>query len=581
MIDRDSIKKYFDKEAETAKANWDKLMALPDKDRVRKRRAITSVYLDKVFEKVSENGYALRRVSLSSNLSDFKEGDALLLHKSGASFGIPCTLFDISDDSAIIEVYPPNLPSEISGYYEGPLCLDRNCVDLRDNVYNHFIWEAPDDDTYWREMVVNTRKAPVFEDEDKNRLELEETVESFQLKLLPRQEEAILKSMSARDYYLIQGPPGTGKSFVLSVIILEELAYFNHKVAIIGPNHMAINNAMEQVLRLYPSTWSIMGKIGQSYNSPREKVLYKEEECGITNILYLNVGEANELKPPVLYGLTPHSLYTRRARGLEFDTLIIDEAGQMTVPLALMGMIKCKKVILAGDHKQLAPIVPETIEGDLSRSVFESLLTDDNCTMLDTSFRMCEPICNFVSKLFYDGKVKPIKNGYSERLICDSPLYSFSCPVVFHDVDDDGMQVSDKEAEFIVDTIKGFLDHGLDAKDMAVLSPFRAQAANIRRRIKKIEGYPEEDLALIKSDTVDKMQGQEREVIFYSITAGDPDYVSEMADFIANPNRLNVAFSRAKSKLIIVGNFARLKELDMEAYPHIGRMLEVKEPVFQ
>ena len=58
-----------------------------------------------------------------------------------------------------------------------------------------------------------------------------------------------------------------------------------------------------------------------------------------------------------LIGLTPHSLYTSRARGLECDTLIIDEAGQMTIPLALMGMLKTKKVIFAGDHKQLPPIV--------------------------------------------------------------------------------------------------------------------------------------------------------------------------------------------------------------------------------
>ena len=578
MIDRPLISKYFDLEAEAAKERWEALMALPVKERVRKRRAIDGVYLDKEFEGQSESGYILRKVSFRVNLSDFKEGEPLLLHPADSLYGIEGTLvrFD-GDDAAVLEIYPLNMPGDVASYYDVPLVLDKNRVDLRANVYDHFLYDLPADYDYWRNSLLNKRIAPVYENMSENEAELEDTVKNFALSLLPCQREAIVRSMSTTNYYLVQGPPGTGKSFVLSVIILEELLYFKHKVAVIGPNHMAVNNALEAVLRLMPHEYFRMFKIGQSYYAPLEKVQVGDAMCEINNLPYMPVEKVNSLSEPLLYGLTPHCLYTRRARGLEFDTLIIDEAGQMTVPLALMGMIKARKVILAGDHKQLPPIIPENVDGALTVSAFESLLADDNCTMLDTSFRMCGPICGFVSELFYDGRVRPRNPACGDALVCNSPLYSFDRPVVFHEVDDAGEQTSDKEADFIVDTIVGFVERGVDPADIAVLSPFRAQAANIRRRLRKAEAIPEDKRASIVSDTVDKLQGQEREIIFFSLTAGSPDYVLEMADFFIKPNRLNVAFSRAKSKLIIVGNFPQLKRLDPQLHSLLPRFLACAE----
>ena len=112
-----------------------------------------------------------------------------------------------------------------------------------------------------------------------------------------------------------------------------------------------------------------------------------------------------------------------------------------------------------------------------------------------------------------------------------------------------------------------------DITEIAILSPFRAQAANIRRHIGKNEYITEENRNLLAIDTIDKMQGQEREVIIFSLAAGNIEYMTEMADFLYNPNKLNVAFSRAKSKLIIVGNIDNLKYIDTEKFPHIKKML--------
>lgn len=577
------IEDFFDLEAEAAKSRWEATMKLSIKERIRKRKAIQDVYLDRDFSGVSEEKYRLLKVNMSVNLADFKEGEYLILHKENTISGIKCQLNAFqNDDTIILEVFPPDIPPDLETYYNIPLLLDKDKVDLRRNVYYPFTSSLPDSsDDFWNDLILNSCPKPTFEHKDYCEESLKDTKKLLNLSLLPKQEEAVLNCMQAKDYYLIQGPPGTGKSFVLGIVIVEELFDLKHNVIVIGPNHMAINNAMGQFLKLVPQSSYLATKVGQTYNAPTMKVTYEDEEFSIDNAPYFNINWAktinSKLKYKWLIGLTPHCLYTRRARGLECDTLIIDEAGQMTIPLALMGMIKAKKVIFAGDHKQLPPIVSsDKVKAELKQSAFQALISDENCTMLDTSFRMCEPICNYVSELFYDGHLRAMKHGHSNTLICDDPLYSFDSPVILHEEDDEGEQVSEKEAAFIANVIAEFIAKGINADDIAVLSPFRAQATNIRRAIRKHEGISKENRQKITSDTVDKMQGQERDVILYSLVSGNIDYMLEMAEFLYNPNKMNVAFSRAKSKLIIVGSLSKLSNLELPEYPHINRMLNSK-----
>lgn len=577
MITKSDIINFFDVEAEAAKKSWEATMKLSLNDRIRKRKAIHPLFLDREYKGYNEENYFLLKLKYSVNLSDFKEGECLILHKEDTIYGIECNLNSFEgENSIIIEIFRDKFPSVLEPYYDVPLVLDKSYLDLRDKVYYPFAYSLPiNSDVFWETLLFNCKSAPSFEKRESNIEEIEDTEKNFELELLPCQREAIINSMSAKDYYLIQGPPGTGKSFVLSLIILEELVYFNHKVIIIGPNHMAINNTLEQTLKIGPYYSPIIKKVGQLYNSPKKTILFEGEERGIQNVHHLNpCGPLISSGGPWIIGLTPHSLYSSRASFLKCDTLIIDEAGQMTIPLAMMGMVKAKKVILAGDHKQLPPIITsDEVPDYMKKSAFETLMTEDNYTLLDTSFRMCEPLCEFVSDIFYDGKVKAFKQGCGDLVKSSDPLYDFDKPVVIHQVDDDGMQASDKEAAFIVDTIVEFLKKGVPSKEIAVLSPFRAQAATIRRGIRKREDISDEDKKELVADTVDKMQGQEREVIIYSFTAGDPDYIAEMADFLYNPNKLNVAFSRAKSKLIIVGNIEQIKDIAGEEYPHIISML--------
>ena len=584
MIYRNDISTYFNSEADAERKSWESLMELPIKDRIRKRKTIEDVKLDQSsgFERTEENKIKLN-ISFEKNLSDFKEGDALILHDGSPTIGIKCSLYSIIDDNNIIlEVFPSNMPIDtLNNYKEKTLFLDKDYVDLREHVYYNFLAELPHDSKFWDNLIINNPHSPTFVDIQKCEEELEDTCKNFNLKLLPKQREAILNSMAASDYYLIQGPPGTGKSFVLSIIVIEEVAFFNHKVVVIGPNHMAVNNTLEQVLKLAPIYAPVLLKVGQLYHAPTKYVSYEGKEYKIENLFNIDTSHAKNADFPWAIGMTPHSLYTSRASYLECDTLVIDEAGQMTIPLALMGMIKAKKVIFAGDHKQLPPIISsDEVKEELKVSAFQRIMTDNNCTMLDVSFRMCEPICNFVSDLFYEGKLNPKTSGVGNLISDSDPLYDFHSPIIFHNVEDEGEQVSDKEAEFITETISRFLKKGLPAHELAVLSPFRAQAANIRRHIRNDSDINEEQKQIIVSDTVDKMQGQEREVIIYSFTAGDLDYMNEMADFLYNPNKLNVAFSRAKSKLIIVANINHLNKISPIEYPHIQNMLNSKYVTF-
>ena len=577
MITFSELSNFFNQEAEAAKNSWEALMALPIKDRIRKRRAIDGVYLDQNYREYSPDGETLLKLTISKNLSDFKEGDSLLLHREGTTTGLSCTLFSFEGDSIVyISVY--SMPSNLDNYYNTSLVLDKDLVDLRHHVFYKFLFSDsfPKQEELERSLI-NAKPAPIFANMDKLEEELNETTNAFKLDFLPRQREAILKSLATTNYYLIQGPPGTGKSFVLTWIILEEMYYFKHKVIVIGPNHMAINNVVKGIPKAFPLFINRVFKVGQSYNAPKFKVTIEDKEYELTNFPGLRVHVCNSDEDAWTIGLTPHALYTRRASGLECDTLVIDEAGQMTIPLALMGMIKAKKVILAGDHKQLPPIISsDEIQGEMRQSAFQTLMTEENCTMLDISFRMCEPICNFVSDLFYDSKVKPKEKGCGKLIVCKEPLYSFKKAVIIKHIEDDGEQTSEKEAVFIADTIAEFLKKGLPADEVAVLSPFRAQAANVRRKVRKHSRILEEQSKLIVADTIDKMQGQEREVIFVSLVAGNLEYMTDMADFLYNPNKLNVAFSRAKSKLIIVGNVNQLKKISSTEFPHIKNMLESK-----
>lgn len=561
------IKKFFDSEAEAAYKSHEALMALPIKERVHKRKAIANVTLDKDFRSRNTEGEILLKLYAPTNLADFKEGDPILLHEDGQRFGLNAKIEDINTEGDItISVFSMDMIIDQEEWSKKRLVIDKGSIDLRKNVYYKFLEQLPSEDSqYWEEHIINNAQRPVsIENREACLKEVEETEKEFNLRFTAMQKEAIVNSLAAKDRYHIVGPPGTGKTWALAWLILEMMYYQNKRVVVTGPNHLAINNVLKKVKEIIPN--ALVAKIGQSCHARDLCFEANGEQVNIQNLVYPDVSKLNSIEGPMLIGMTPHAMYTRRGRGIKADVLVIDEAGQVSIPLGLMGMNNFKKWILCGDDKQLPPIVQSQDNvKDFSHSIFAHLLSPNNSTMLDKSFRMNPGICSLVSELFYEGKLRCGQTGVGHDIQDSSdPVFSYNTPVSLINVEDNGEQVSDKEASTIAGIVKGFIERGLPASEIAVISPFRAQATNIHHAVQ--ESIGKELVKEVVSDTVDKLQGQEREVIIFSLTTGNLEYAKEeMAEFLYNPQKLNVAFSRAKFKLIIVGNFSMISKLGEEA----------------
>jgi DNA replication ATP-dependent helicase Dna2 len=297
------------------------------------------------------------------------------------------------------------------------------------------------------------------------------------------------------------------------------------------------------------------------------------------------------------------------AAPLQFDVAIIDEASQLTIPAMLGALRFARRFILVGDEKQLPPLVlsKEAAAQGLSDSLFSSLKRLDEdflklhsegesaCVSLKTQYRMNRWIGNFASKVFYDGSLvaapeianrvlewsadgremalatKPLEHaGIIQAL---QPAY----PLVFVDVPNSTDQVlpktNDAEARAVRDIVKGLLICGIQQRDIGIIAPYRAQVATIRRHL--FSDDPDHGWQALPSDTamsidtVDRFQGGERMVIIMSFaTSQTPRAASPLRDFLTNPNRLNVALTRAQRKLIVVGCAPALREL-----PYFQRLL--------
>lgn len=281
---------------------------------------------------------------------------------------------------------------------------------------------------------------------------------------------------------------------------------------------------------------------------------------------------------------------------LYFDVAIIDEASQLTVP-ALLGALRfVKRFILVGDEKQLPPLVlsEEAEKQGLGRSLFSILKelpqSTNHSVMLKTQYRMHQVISHFPSTVFYNGELvpdarvaskllelnepRPIKNTLNNAtqgkiIIAEqenptirqviNPRY----PLVFLNIRDVANTSQPKrsfaEAKVVQYIIEALLKRDVKAQKIGVIAPYRAQVALIRRQL--AQKFSNELLDTSKLvNTVDRFQGGEREVIIISFATTHVP-TEKRLEFLTDPHRLNVALTRAKTKLILVGNVPTLENL--------------------
>ena len=269
---------------------------------------------------------------------------------------------------------------------------------------------------------------------------------------------------------------------------------------------------------------------------------------------------------------------------IEFDTVILDEAGKANISETLTAVSRAKKIILVGDHKQLPPYLDKErveyfksfskeyeekpkdteIKQALGASFFEYLqqegmLPDENKVLLAVQHRMHPDIGNFVSQSFYDSELKN-RDKTIENVIPLPP--PFDKQIVFIDTSSDkasmesykdGSYFNQVEAEFIVgNIIPELLRNNINPKDFAIVSPYSKQCEKITELLTSTNAPLLDSLEIA---TLDSFQGRELDTIIFTFTRSSID---KTVGFLDDARRLNVAFSRAKKKLILIGNVETL-----------------------
>ena len=432
--------------------------------------------------------------------------------------------------------------------------------------------------------------------------------------LNPTQERAVNEVLWAKDVAIVHGPPGTGKTTTLVEAINETLMR-ESQVLVCAQSNMAVDWISEKlldrginVLRIgnptrvndkmlgftyerrfeshpdYPQLWAIRKAIrelrknrkkgSENYHQKMERLKSRaaEIEIRINSDLF---GEARVI------ACTLVGSAHRLLEGMKFGTLFIDEAAQALEAACWIPMRRASRVILAGDHCQLPPTVKSiaALRAGLGKTLMERIAENkpEVVTLLRIQYRMNEEIMRFSSDWFYGGKVESAPQiKYRSVLDYDHPItwidtsneenqITIEGDVLKKDselnfkeqfVGDSFGRINKAEAELTLLTLAEYytkigkqrvLNESID---VGIISPYRAQVQYLKKLIKKYEFF-KPYRRLISVNTVDGFQGQERDVILISLVRSNDE---GQIGFLKDLRRMNVAMTRARMKLIILGN---------------------------
>jgi DNA replication ATP-dependent helicase Dna2 len=381
------------------------------------------------------------------------------------------------------------------------------------------------------------------------------------------QNSAYLKAINSTNFCIIQGPPGTGKTETIGNIT-KQLVDSGLKVFITAPTHTAINNCLNAISSKIKDPSKVI-KIGEK---PQNKEVQDNSFVSKkTRYSYYT----NKNTQGIAIGATAYSLCypaTKRLDGWDFDVAIIDEASQLSIPLSVAAMCRTGKYIFVGDHKQLDPIIPKNSNNEMfAESIFGRLARfyPNEINLLNTSYRLNESLIKIPNTLFYknllhsDSTTKQDNTQYQSSSHSNI-LNNDSHTLVLHNVFD-AQGRSPYEAKIVAELVADLFKNGVKLNDIGIMSPYRAQVREIKKEVKKI--LPNSISNLFDSlfvDTVDSMQGQERNYIIYSLSNSHPLESMRRLDFFYSPNRLNVAITRAIKKCIVIGNYKVFDIIDEE-----------------
>jgi DNA replication ATP-dependent helicase Dna2 len=391
--------------------------------------------------------------------------------------------------------------------------------------------------------------------------------------LNPAQIEAGAAAIATESLALVQGPPGTGKTRLLAAVV-GALCSKTCRVALCAFTHRAVGNALLAIRREAPQI--PVFKLASGSSDDHDEL----RAAGV------QIVDARRSKLPekgcVVAGTCFQLAKLPEKEGFHYT--VFDEAGQLPIPHALPGMLRATRWLFFGDHQQLPPVVATAAaDRGVAVSIFELLHARYGSHLLDTTYRLNDGVCRVVSDTFYGGRLHAAPSAASRRMPFRAggrldDVLDPERPVVWLRIDhrQPGSR-SQEEANAVADVVEDLVRrHGVPAAEIAVIAPFRAQARLLRSAIdqKQLPG-----IEALVVDTVERIQGQEREVVVVSLTAGDPVESKGRGAFHLSLNRLNVALSRARTKAILVASAHAFRALphDADALRMASRCKELRD----
>ncbi len=430
--------------------------------------------------------------------------------------------------------------------------------------------------------------------------------------LNPSQEQAVNDVLWAKDVAVVHGPPGTGKTTTLVEAIYETLRREN-QVLVCAQSNMAVDWISEKladrgvsVLRIgnptrvtdrmlsntyerrfeahprYTDLWTLRREIRRLYDNRKsggeafhQKISRLRDRCAeLEMTINADLFDDTRVVACTLTGSAHHLLV-----GHHFGTLFIDEAAQALEASCWIAIQKADRVILAGDHRQLPPTVkcPAALQGGLDHTLMQTIVEQKpRCvSLLTVQYRMSDGIMQFPNQEFYEGRLESAPQvKYRGILDWDTAIDWIDTPdepEYREQQAGDGLsRQNPAEAELTLRSLREYFDKiGKDRilyeqVDVGIISPYRGQVSLLRRMVRR-DAYWKPFRHLITINTVDGFQGQERDVIVISMVRSNDE---GQVGFLRDLRRMNVAITRARMKILLVGHRATLAK-----HPFYRRLL--------
>ncbi|TWW67273.1 ATP-dependent helicase/nuclease DNA2 DNA replication, partial [Takifugu flavidus] len=417
----------------------------------------------------------------------------------------------------------------------------------------HILHTGPKHSARLRELVVDLRP-PEFICSLSSVLprETKDTVASILKGLNKPQKQAMKKVLLSKDYTLIVGMPGTGKTTTICTLV-RILYTCGFSVLLTSYTHSAVDNILLKLKRFRVGFL----RLGQAQKVHPEILSYTEESArrrGVHSLSQLEQLYNKELVVGTTCMGIKHPIFTRR----RFDFCIVDEASQISQPICIGPLFYAKRFVLVGDHQQLPPIVQnqEARSRGMDESLFKRLeLHSEAVVQLNVQYRMNRQIMSLSNSLMYEGRLECGSERTATALITLPFLPSVLSELGSHSAADPQQDLAWIQATILPSNPVCFLDcsvAGCKPSDIGVIAPYRQQ-------LRTISGLLQSSVFTgVEVNTVDRYQGRDKSLIILSFVRSTTAE-GTLGELLKDWRRLNVAITRAKNKLLMVGSATTLQ----------------------